>query len=902
VVAAPWAEVSGLPTTTYCQAVAELNGALYSFGGKSSGSTTISNVYRFNGSVWTQVAAMPAARGFLAGAALDGAIYAIGGNDGTARTNVYRYSGSTWTEVAGLPAIRWQLAVAVLNGALYAIGGMNDDMMNPTKTNVYRFNGSTWTEVAGLPAARSGLAAGVLNGALYALGGDLGGSKTNVYRFDGTNWTEVAGLPTACYGLAAGTLNGALYAVAGTGGGMTNVYRFDGSAWTEMSGLPTGRYNLAVGVLSNALYAVGGYNVSAKTNVYRFDEMLGLRILGTNGAGIVSGDAATADKGTDFGSAFWSVPRTNVFSMINTGIGPLTVSAVLTNGAGAAAFRVTTGGQIAAGATSALAVVFAPTAAQAFTAQVSIVNNGGQNPFVLNLCGTGLISDQVITFPTIADQTVNSTVGLNATASSGLPVSFAVTNGPGQITGGTNLSFTATGTVSVTASQAGDANWNAAASVTRSCNVTKGNQTIAFPPIADQPFNGTVGLSATASSGLPVSFAVAAGPGQITGGTNLSFTATGTVSVTASQAGDANWNAAADVTRTVVVIKASQTITFPAIADQMVTGTVTLSATASSGLPVSFAVAAGPGQISGSALAFTGTGRVSVSASQTGNANYEPAASVVNTFNVLEVVAVLAADFDGDGRADPALYYTSAGSWLVRLSAGGYAAATLTDFGGLGYAASAGDMDGDRLADPIVYNSSTKRFTTMLSGSGYPRVSVTGFGDAGYQPIRGDFDGDRKADPAVFQAASGTFAVRLSASGYAAASVSGFGDAGHLPVDGDYDGDRLADLAIYAYGVAAIPEFGGPAYATVSGDFDGDGKADPAIYHAGTGDWDIELSTQSYMLYTLIGLGDSHSVAVAGDFDGDGKADPAIYDPTTGLLTVKCSTLGYAATSLPLWP
>ena len=34
VVAAPWAEVSGLPTTTYCQAVAELNGALYSFGGK----------------------------------------------------------------------------------------------------------------------------------------------------------------------------------------------------------------------------------------------------------------------------------------------------------------------------------------------------------------------------------------------------------------------------------------------------------------------------------------------------------------------------------------------------------------------------------------------------------------------------------------------------------------------------------------------------------------------------------------------------------------------------------------------------------------------------------------------------------------------------------------------------
>jgi hypothetical protein len=662
----------------------------------------------------------------------------------------------------------------------------------------------------------------------------------------------------------------------------------------------------------------GGTNDAGVVYVFA-DVIPNCSVLGTNGGTIANGDPANAGKGTDFGSLAWGSALTNMLSITNSSGANLTISGITTNGAGTAQFQVTgMPAAVSPGTKSNFNVIFSPSAAGVFTASVSIANDSTSTPYLVNLAGAGVKQDQAaLTFTPTSPQACHTTNALSVSGGSGTgAVSYAVTAGPGEIVNATYLRVNSgTGLVTVVATKAGDANYNAT-SATGVVATVKADQAITFPAIADQPFNGTVGLSATASSGLPVSFAVTNGPGQITGGTNLSFTATGVVSITASQAGDANWNAAADVTRSLTVTKASQSIAFPAIADQVVTGTVTLSATASSGLPVSFAVAAGPGQISASTLSFTGVGSVSVSAGQVGNANYEPAASVVNTFNVLEVVAVLAADFDGDGKADPALYYTSAGSWLVRLSASGYAAVTLTDFGGLGYTASAGDMDGDHLADPIIYNPSTKRLITMLSGSGYPRVCVTGLGDAGYQPIRGDFDGDRKADPAVFQAASGTFAVKLSASGYAAASISGFGDDGHLPVDGDFDGDRLADLTIYAhatgnwrvmlsgsgYGVATILEFGGPGYAIVSGDFDGDGKADPTLYHAGAGEWDIELSTQSYLVYILPGLGDSHSVAVAGDFDGDGKADPAVYDTTTGVLTVKCSSLGYAAASLPLWP
>ncbi len=57
----------------------------------------------------------------------------------------------------------------------------------------------------------------------------------------------------------------------------------------------------------------------------------------------------------------------------------------------------------------------------------------------------------------------------------------------------------------------------------------------------------TVELSGLASSRLPVTFSIWSGPGSITDGANLTFSAAGTVVVLAEQAGDSTWNAAPDV-------------------------------------------------------------------------------------------------------------------------------------------------------------------------------------------------------------------------------------------------------------------------------------------------------------------------------------------------------------------
>ncbi len=79
-----------------------------------------------------------------------------------------------------------------------------------------------------------------------------------------------------------------------------------------------------------------------------------------------------------------------------------------------------------------------------------------------------------------------------------------------------------------------------------------------------------------------------------------------------------------------------QTINFQAISDKNVNdGPFSVSATASSGLSVSFAIISGPATISGNTITLNGTtGTVRVRASQAGNGQWNPAPSVDRTFNV----------------------------------------------------------------------------------------------------------------------------------------------------------------------------------------------------------------------------------------------------------------------------
>ncbi|MFA7160111.1 MAG: choice-of-anchor D domain-containing protein, partial [Kiritimatiellia bacterium] len=192
-----------------------------------------------------------------------------------------------------------------------------------------------------------------------------------------------------------------------------------------------------------------------------------LAVLGTNGAVVASGEAASQAKGTDFGSLTIGCAQvTNVFSITNSGNMNLAISGVTNSGS--ALFNC---GELPAvvspGASSNFAVAFNPADVGAYSASFSIANDvSGASPYVVNVAATVSKQEQTINFPAVADQPVTSIVTLAATASSGLQVTFAVASGPATISQNSNLTFSATGTVVVVASQTGDAQWAAAPGVT----------------------------------------------------------------------------------------------------------------------------------------------------------------------------------------------------------------------------------------------------------------------------------------------------------------------------------------------------------------------------------------------------------------------------------------------------
>ena len=161
-------------------------------------------------------------------------------------------------------------------------------------------------------------------------------------------------------------------------------------------------------------------------------------------------------------------------------------------------------------------------------------------------------------------------------------------------------------------------------------------QTINFPAISDKTYNEPPFVpSATASSGLPVSFSIVSGPASINPINNLlTILGVGAVTVKASQLGDNVYDTAATVTRTFNVNQASQTINFTSIPDQNFGSNINLLATATSGLPVSFNLVSGSATLSGNLLTPTGLGTITVRASQSGNSNYLPAANVDRSFCV----------------------------------------------------------------------------------------------------------------------------------------------------------------------------------------------------------------------------------------------------------------------------
>ncbi len=363
-------------------------------------------------------------------------------------------------------------------------------------------------------------------------------------------------------------------------------------------------------------------------------------------------------------------------TITNQSVSKLNISGISVTGTDAGDFTQTNtcGTSLASGASCTIAVTFAPTASGARNAAVIITDNSGTGSQSVQLTGTGNQVTQIaptITWSAPAAITYGTSLSaaqLNATAN--VPGTFTYTPGLGAVlsvgTQTLSVSFTPTNTTNYTSASATTSVLVSPAALTVTANnasMTYGGTLPALNATISGFVNGDTQSSATTGSPALSTTAASASPAgvypiTVTQGTlsaaNYSFTfVSGTLTISG---------------------EASQTITFGALANVTYgVSPITLGATASSGLPVSYAVT-GPGAVAGSTLTVTGAGNVTVTASQAGNSNYAAATSVSQTFTVGKAALAIIAPSTTVIYGAPAMSVTPAYGGFVN----GDTAASLT--------------------------------------------------------------------------------------------------------------------------------------------------------------------------------------------------------------------------------
>ena len=279
---------------------------------------------------------------------------------------------------------------------------------------------------------------------------------------------------------------------------------------------------------------------------------------------------------------------------------------------------------------------------------------------------------QTIVFGALGDKTVgDADFTVSATGgASGNAVTFATTSPACSVTPTGTVTILAAGSCAITASQAGNANYNAAPDVTQSFTVDQAAQAIVFGALGNKTV-GDADFTVTATgggSGNAVTFATTSTACSVTPTGTVTILAAGSCAITASQAGDGNYAAAPEQTVTFSIGAAGQTIsvTDPGTQTFASGGTVSLTGTASSGLPVSYAsTTPAVCTVSGATVTMVSAGSCAITASQAGNGNYSAAPDVALTFALdkpPQLTIIVTAERTSMPFGDTSLLTTTGGS------------------------------------------------------------------------------------------------------------------------------------------------------------------------------------------------------------------------------------------------
>ena len=285
-----------------------------------------------------------------------------------------------------------------------------------------------------------------------------------------------------------------------------------------------------------------------------------------------------------------------------------------------------------------LTIYFCPQHAIDYTD--TIVISDGISSATIAVSGKGLPISQSINWTlTNTQMTVDETITLNATASSGLEVTYTITEGQDVVAiEGNNLVAKKAGTATITASQAGNTDYLAAEPVAQTITVEKATPVITeLPTIAPVTYGTTLAEALVLNGGK----ASVEGTFNITKPTADELTQVWdageyTVNITFMPTLAEAYNAV-EATVTLTITQATQAINWTLDATNLlVNATLPLNATASSGLEVTYTITEGQDvvAIEGNNIIAKKAGTTTITASQVGNNNYLAAETVAHTITV----------------------------------------------------------------------------------------------------------------------------------------------------------------------------------------------------------------------------------------------------------------------------
>jgi hypothetical protein len=287
-----------------------------------------------------------------------------------------------------------------------------------------------------------------------------------------------------------------------------------------------------------------------------------------------------------------------------------------------------------------------------FIGTVDMTSTGSGNPQFVTPDGQVVAAagiDQTISFGVLPGVTYGDLpLSLNATATSGLAVTYSSSNTSVVTVSGTTLTIVGVGSASITASQSGDATYNPAPDVVRGIIVSPKSLTVSNAAASDKVFNNSSAAVITGTlSGVVGSDDVALNGAGTFADLNVAngIAVTAACTLTGTTAG--NYTLIQPTGLTANITAANATITFNAIPTYSTANTTfTLNATASSGAAVSYTSSnTSVATVAGNVVTIVAAGTSVITASAAATTNYNAPSDATQTLTVTS--ALMAFDFFG---------------------------------------------------------------------------------------------------------------------------------------------------------------------------------------------------------------------------------------------------------------